>query len=114
MHVLCRTLLLPPSSACVPPSQGNYSLSVWEHVVSMTHGILGKEFNVPLVNMHRWTVPLHWAHIALEKGGWDCLHYSRPGLPEVRWLGWPMCAMASESHTAHCACTLHTPPARAA
>lgn len=85
LHLLVhRTLLLPPSGVCVPPAEGNYSLDVWRQVVQLSREVLGVAYSVPLIDTYKWTVPLHWAHIPLPNDGWDCLHYCRPGLSEVR------------------------------
>jgi hypothetical protein len=59
-------------------------MAVWQQVLQLSHDILGQTYAVPLVNTYKWTVPLHWAHIDLGSSGWDCLHYCRPGLSEVR------------------------------
>lgn len=80
----CRKLLLPPSGTCVPYTEGHYSLTVWQSVVQMSQQIVGQTHAVPVINTFNWTVPLHFAHIPLENNGWDCLHYCRPGLSEVR------------------------------
>lgn len=71
-----REPLLPPSGVCVPHTQGNYSLEVWQQVRQMTKEILGDTYSVPLIDTYQWTLPLYWAHIPLATG-WDCLHYCR-------------------------------------
>lgn len=93
----CRTLLLPSPGTCVPASEGRYSMGVWQKVVQLSHDILSQTYEVPLVDTYKWTVPLHGAHIYLGSTGWDCLHYCRPGLPEVR-------TAASKSLLSDCCC----------
>lgn len=52
-------------------------MAVWQEVVRTAHQILADTYNVTLIDTYSWTVPLHWAHISLVGGGWDCLHYCR-------------------------------------
>jgi hypothetical protein len=80
----CSKPLLAPSGSCVPYTEGHYSLGVWQQVVQMSKDILGQQYRVPLIDTFKWTVRLHFAHIPLAGNGWDCLHYCRPGLSEVR------------------------------
>lgn len=42
---------------------------------------------MPIINYMNSTMPLQWAHLAASrsfKSAIDCLHYCRPGIPEVR------------------------------
>lgn len=46
---------------------------------------------MPLIDTMNATLPLHWAHLGHDrsfKSALDCLHYCRPGIPEVSWLGY--------------------------
>ncbi|WIA16302.1 hypothetical protein OEZ85_013003 [Tetradesmus obliquus] len=95
---------------CLPATEGGYPLEFGKTLQRAARDILTVKYGVPLISSYQASLMLHDGHVLPRQtiaGRVDCLHYCRPGMPEIEI--WTM-AQTFAAHNISRGVMLPSPP----
>lgn len=84
-HTTCNIAFDYTKEAACPAAGNGSSIDLYNRITSYAHAILERQ-GVYVIDYMNMTQPLDWAHLGHTrsfKNAIDCLHYCRPGIPEM-------------------------------